>query len=364
VTFAFDRFRIAVRSRQATHVAWLAEFLSPWFAPGAAGPAAATVAFRVAPGGPGPPGAPGGRADPPTDVDCFVLDSRVVRHPAWPDPGGGWTVLDRELDALYRVGPERRRVAVIARGGPPAARVALMRVVRELAMVAALGAGAVLLHAGALVRGGAAVLLVGPKRAGKTTLLLRALAARGTAFMANDRVAVRPAGLVARGMPSIVSIRPEVLAALDRVGPHLRARGYHHAVTMAEARPPTEWRPGKGADLSPAQLCDVLGVAAAPAAPVRAVVFPAACPGLGRVCLEPLPGPAALPRLLDNLFGGRPTPASRLFGGDRLDRAAVAEAAEEGCRRILDGAPAFACRFDPTVLDEAGAATIIGAALG
>jgi hypothetical protein len=297
-------------------------------------------------------------------VDAFVLDGRVVRLPARTGSDGRRAVLDRELDAVYVVAPDATRVEIVAGGSIAAARVAFMRVVRELAASEARRHGALLLHAAALGLGGRAVLLVGPKRAGKTTLLLRALAIPGATFVANDRVVVGPGAMaVARGMPSIVAVRPEVLGALGAVGERVRVLGYRHDLTMAEARrsgatPP----PGGGADLTPAQLCDVLGVRAAAEDPIGAIVFPCATPGRGAPRLERLSAAAALPRLLDGLFGGPAAPVSAVFA-DPAGPAGDGATVPSRCRHLLDRVPAFLCPFDPAGADPAAVAAAIDGAL-
>jgi hypothetical protein len=364
--FTYGSFQGAVRTQESTHVAWLAEFLSPWFSVGAEVAHTVTVTFQTMPGAHEEAAAAWTRHANQTEVDCFVLDSRVVRHPAWRDLDGGWTIVDHELDAIYRVAPDAARVEVVAGGGPPAGRVALMRVVRELATAEVLRSGALLLHAAALVRDGQGILLIGPKRAGKTTLLLRALATPGTAFMANDRVvAGGTRDTVARGMPSIVSVRPEVLTPMVSVAARFRALGYHHTLTMAEARGAGSGQPpGGGADLSPAQLCDLLGVRATAAAPLRAMVFPFASPGLGQLSLKRLSAPAALLSLMDGLFGGHATPVSEVFARSPRNDHGHGSAAEQQCRLLLAHVPAFACRFDPTTLDDSAAARLIDHVLG
>ena len=81
----------------------------------------------------------------------------------------------------------------------PTARVALMRVVREYAMLYATQAGWLILHAAAVCVGGDAFVIAGPKRAGKTTLLLHALRNEQGAYVSNDRVALgaEPSGVTA-----------------------------------------------------------------------------------------------------------------------------------------------------------------------
>ena len=112
-------------------------------------------------------------------VAFFTLDSRLVRLPRW---NGGATdevvAFDEEFDVYYTVSEARRQVDVLARTLRPWGRVALLRVVRELAMEEAAADGGVFLHAAAFERDGIAYVIAGPKHAGKTTLLVHALDVR------------------------------------------------------------------------------------------------------------------------------------------------------------------------------------------
>lgn len=121
-------------------------------------------------------------------------------------------------------------------------RMTLMRVVRELASGAALAAGDVPLHASAVVAGGGATVFVGPKMAGKTTLLCHSLGHAGARYLANDRVFIDPVSGVARGMPTIVKLRAGTLP-------------------IGEAR------------FDPPELCAHLGVEAVGSAPVHRIVY-------------------------------------------------------------------------------------------
>jgi hypothetical protein len=69
-------------------------------------------------------------------------------------------------------------------------------------------------HASAFVVGGQAVLVIGEKGAGKTSMLLTALA-EGADFMSNDRVLLgqRDGAVVVRGLPHSVTVRAGTAAA-------------------------------------------------------------------------------------------------------------------------------------------------------
>ena len=147
-------------------------------------------------------------------IPFFTLDSRVVALPRWNPEGAEVTVaFDEEFEVFFTVCPARREVEVLARELRPWTRVALLRVVRELAMEEALLEGGVFLHAAAFERDGVTYVIAGPKNAGKTTLLTHALTCGEARFVANDRVLLLPSrdGYAVRGMPTLVSVRPGTL---------------------------------------------------------------------------------------------------------------------------------------------------------
>lgn len=350
-----------MRTGARAHLSWLAEFLVPWFAVGGDESGAdATVTFSVLSDREWAALRSHAGAGAPADVGCFVLDRGVVRHPAWRDGSGACTVLDPELDALYRVDPAARLVEISTGRHEQRARVALMRVVRELALAHAVRSGALPLHAAAVARASRGVLFVGPKRAGKTTLLLKALGVPGLDFVANDRVVAWTADGLARGMPSIVALRPEVLRGSASLARSLRQHGYHHAVTMTEARAGrVSQRTDGAADLTPAQLCDALGTTPTPEATIAAVVFPVASLDGRSSGLERVTPHEALPRMLDGVFGSRATAVSEVFGQLVGGEPAGLPATPERCRRLLARVSAFVCRFDPRTLDAADAAAMV-----
>ena len=208
--FRYLRSDTLVDTQTSSHVRWLRDCLEPHFRSEPAHDGNWHVAFstdpdrfrrvmaqRIPTGG--------------ETVPFFTLDTRLVALPRWNAPGAEVTVaFDEEFDVFFSVCPARRKVEVLARELRPWARVALLRVVRELAMEEAVVENGVFLHAAAFERDGVAYVIAGPKNAGKTTLLIHALTNGGARFLANDRVLLLPSpkGYAVRGMPTLVSIRP------------------------------------------------------------------------------------------------------------------------------------------------------------
>jgi hypothetical protein len=306
--FAYRGLRVDVRSAERADIAWLTEFLRPWFEVGRDVAPHVTVELtvdadrhRALAGSHQPPGQ--------GELACFALDTRMATHPFWRKPDGSTTIFDRESQVFYRMSAAGRRIEIVSAWSGGTARVATMRVIREVAMGHAIHAGALVLHAAGVALGDAGVLIAGPKRAGKTTLLVHLLQGEGARFVANDRVLIdlagpRPWG---GGLPSIVGLRPETLTMFPTLARRIRARRYSYVLTLTEAR--TSARPGfppradRGADVTPAQLCDALGVDAVAEVPVAAIVFPRVRRGARGIALEPLSPEAALGRLGASLFG-------------------------------------------------------------
>jgi hypothetical protein len=305
-------FRVRARSTDPAHLAWLAEFMSPWFSAlnhGRRVDAMVTLECdadkhaRLLSTAPPP--------ETTSRIDTFVLDSRVVRHPVWREQDAERLLLDEELGVFYRVSRRQPRVQIVARNDHASARVALMRVVRELAMIHARHAGRPLLHAAALEIDGRGIALVGPKRSGKTTLLLHLLRAPGARFVANDRVFVNLDGSPPQltGLPSIVALRAGTLELFPEFA--ARAGGLRYAFwqTRAEARRNDgEHTLAEGTDITPRQLCDLARVEPAVHAPLAALVFPqangAGSERRGRPGIERLDPAMAERRLRESLFGG------------------------------------------------------------
>ena len=350
--FTYRGLQIDAWSAEPSHIAWLTEFLEPWLPVGRGAPPHVTVALTVdadryrALGSAYPrPGQ--------SPVACFVLDTRTVSHPLWREPDGSSTILDQEFRVFYRVSPAARRVEIVTAWSDGSARIALMRVIRELAMDHARRAGVVVLHAAAVALGEVGLLIAGPKHAGKTTLLVHALEEEGARLVTNDRALVDLSGggeVRCAGLPSIVGLRPGTLAMFPALSERLRARRYSYVLTLDEgrtcAREGFPERDDGGADLTPAQLCDALGVEAVAEVTAGALVFPRIAPGVRGIALEPLPPAAALARVTESLFGGGVTLREPSVFGALLDGpAAPADALAERARQLVTRVACFDCRL-------------------
>jgi hypothetical protein len=352
--YRFYGTRIAVTSDEAAVLRWLDEFLVPSFEAWEGPEADFTVRVRTAASAYAEL-APTRPPDPLPLLPCFALDREVVQHPSW--TASGRTLLaDGKLGALYSLG--ERRVDVVAAPAASAFRAAVMRVVREIAATCALASAERLqLHTAALERAGRALLVAGPKGAGKTTVLGYLGAEPGVRILANDRafVAAAAEGFEVRGVPTMVSIRPATLGFLPRLArgvPDVERPGH---LTLAEADAALAERGELGEPrrirLSPAQLARQLGAPLAASAALAAVAFPDAAADPGALAVERL-GPAeAARRLPGALFGvesgkAEPTAFERLCGASRpagADRCAVeALAARVPCFSLRIGSARYA----------------------
>ena len=182
-------------------------------------------------------------------------------------------------------------VDVLAETERPYARMALMRVLRELASSHGSSLGELPIHGAAVAAGEGVTLFVGEKGAGKSTLLVHALMHEGTRYVSNDRAFVRLGSGAPRayGMPTIVSLREGTLALSERLRDAVSSGAWHYGSTVSEARANRvmrtlaegtglRWPPG----LSPAQLCALLRVEPIAGGELARIVFPEICPTQGR----------------------------------------------------------------------------------
>jgi len=293
---------------------WLAEFLTPWFEIGAPGKGEFTV--RLTSSAPAVAELERRQAAATCHpVACFALDSQVVSLPGWVEEDGGTVIGDSGRGCFYLV--RRRSVEIVARPGLRRVRVGLMRVVRELAAARMLAQGNVLdFHTAAFAVGERAVLLVGPKGGGKTTLLVSVLASGRATLVANDRVFVDASGRPGQafGVPTLVSLPDGTLQLfpnLRRGFPKCPARLHtaelesHDAATLEDDDAPPVFA------LSPTQLARRLGVPAVRGGPIAAIVFPEICSAADAWSLEPVvPADGAI-RLRECLYGSRSGSRSR-----------------------------------------------------
>lgn len=146
-------------------------------------------------------------------VPGTVLD--VVRLPLLPPTSAFARFADAQLYDLTVLSQDET-IVVAGRGGPPVF-LAGVRALRNVAATIWNARGGVYLHAAALDMGGEGILLLGPRRAGKTSQVCGLLARSGAAFISNDRALLFSDGTLV-GVPVAVNLRAGTLkrfAALE-----------------------------------------------------------------------------------------------------------------------------------------------------
>jgi hypothetical protein len=321
---------------------------------------------------------------------CFGLDTEVVHLPAW-EQDGALHLHDKRRSCVLIVGrPGPGDVTLVVDPATVGRRLPLFRTVRELAAETWRRRPRRLqLHAAALAVDGEALLLAGPKHAGKTTLLVHALAAEGARYIANDRVALQlgadagntgtgfagAGGVLARGMPTVVSLRLGTLLRYPRL-----LAGVPDSQHLAQLND-AEWEEarqrggqvvaGDGVRFSPGRFCAQLGTTAVAGAPLGALLFCRIDAGVPGRTLERLSPAAARAELQACLYGAgaessEPTVLAELVSACLSDagagtgassgaRAATAAHAGDDTAASLDAlaarVPAYACRLGPGAYD-------------
>jgi hypothetical protein len=330
----FEGLVFRIRCGTRADLTWLIEFLTPQFAPAKAARAHWTITMRTATRTCAAR-AKQFRTARTIQLVSYALDTRTLTVPAFRSGPHRLTALDEVYRVVYDIDTARRTIAILR----PAhnwknSRIALMRVVRELAMNEASARGGLLVHGGAFLLGGKAVIISGPKGAGKTTSLLQALGQPGVRYVSNDRMLVteRRGAMRCRGIPTIISIRSGSLKSAPSLAASLPRSGYVCYLTIREAtrrrREPARPDRERRYSISPAQLCALMETPATPGARLSAMLFPVIKPRKGGARLRPLGQRAASRRVATGLFrAGLPearNPAFTAADGPRGPNAARA----------------------------------------
>jgi hypothetical protein len=330
----------------AQPVRWLQEFVEPQFAARDAGVPDETIRFVVDPAAHARLLACGPH---PQDLRraCVTLDSGIVSGRVWQAPDAAEVVFEEPREVFYRRPPhESRVVEVITARDTAAARVGFMRVLREYAMLYASRAGWLLLHAAAVSVGEDTFVIPGPKKAGKTTLLLHALCNEGGTYVSNDRVAlqIEPGTITVHGIPTIMSIRLESTTWFPGLASKLAGvrSGPGAPAPPSEARADAAPAPPSKHSLSPAQLCEIVGARSRAAAGVTALLYPEVGAARDGASIEALGTEQALDALRGALFRSCPTDGMfRIAGG------VAAMPDSETAAQIVARVPSFRCRLGP-----------------
>ncbi len=211
-------------------------------------------------------------------VPFFGFDGHSADFQSW--SGGKPRVYDQELDFFYALTDSAGRIEILARHWKPSIRIALLRLLRELVTQRLSGQSYIHMHAAAFESQGRGFLICGPRRAGKTSLLLHLLGPDTTRYLANDRAVIYPDtsdGMRISGMPTVVSIRKRTLGLFADLG----LEGMRHwlaRMTLDEALaspiPDDLTKHPEALSLSPAHLCHWLQVSASAQASMSGVLFP------------------------------------------------------------------------------------------
>tara|TARA_R110000823_G_scaffold295738_3_gene415587 strand:- start:36502 stop:37599 length:1098 start_codon:yes stop_codon:yes gene_type:complete len=301
--FGYEGVTIRVESQSASDLAWMREFFHPWFDRSQAAPDVC-VEYRVDPERFREVYARGQRG---ALVPMFMMDTHVIHHPLWSATCQPHLIYEEDLCLFTSV--DEQRVTVLAERRQPRSRVHLMRVVRELAMGAAQARGGRFLHASAVAMDGRAIVMIGRRMAGKTSLLTYLLANLDARLLTNDRLLVleKSGNVELRGMPTIVSVRNSMLPLFPALEEQIRRRHFTTRLTLEECRQADDSvfdnrHPDKKV-LSPAQFCAAMSSGTERSASAGVLLFPRQSGSPGGIELRRMSEAETLLALEDGLFG-------------------------------------------------------------
>lgn len=312
----------------------------------------------------------GGRHDDAVEaqsIPCFALEQRVSELPAR-RVGRTTAIVDEYFGVGYDVGPDV--VTVRPLRSTARLRVATFRVVRELAVAQAHSAISIDLHAAGVAHRGQVALLIGPKRAGKTTTLIQLASCGGAAMVTNDRalVARTPTGWDVRGVPTLVNVRRSTQTRVPHLFQQLPAIDHLLDLTVAEVAAlgvdgAKRTEPGDLA-LSPAQLAGALGAARVGGGPLGCIAIVSVDELVEGFHLRRLEPKDAAAQIGENRFGASTEPRSAT--AFEIALGADPPASEPGLlAAVAEEVPSYELRVGPRLLDEAQmAASLLNALAG
>jgi hypothetical protein len=287
---------------------------------------------------------------------CFALEQQLVHLPVWASPRGEWLVYDEEFNVFYRRIAGAPHVHLLTPPANGAARIGLMRAVREFATKQAWRWGLVV-HAAGFAIGDDGFVAAGAKGTGKTSLLTHMLRHPEARFLSNDRVQLSLADgwPVIRGLPTLVSLRRESLALFPALRDQLSGRSYQHELGLGEApaTPSVARFANGGRSLSPPQFCELLGIRRADQAGLAGVLFPRVTGAGGGIGIERLSAEDGGARLAKALFRrGLSVHAAGLFDLEVKDSVSPEGPVEEQCRAVASRIPCFEWRLGLDAYDD------------
>lgn len=344
--FACRGLTIDVSSNQAGDVDWLVENITPQFRRTRSAVSDFTVRLRADDARFRQLDLRGPHRDGDT-LSVFAFDVKLVHQPVWNADDDRLVVFDREFRVFYIIDRSRAAIEVVARPAKRWARIALFRVVRELAMGQAVRTGDLVMHSAAFAVRDLNFLISGPKNAGKTTLLIHALEDQRVRLISNDRTLVfrRHGEFEVLGLPTVVKVRPGTLGLFPELGDASR-RCLDACDTLSEIKHGAKSEPS-GDDsgplvLSPAQFRSLLSCEFAPGGRPAAIVYPRVQHETRGLRLQRLGPEEALHDVRNGIFGAsRPQKPPSLFAS--LAGAAAPSTTEDLYRMIAYSVPTFRC---------------------
>lgn len=192
------------------------------------------------------------------EVLATVHVLRVAEENHKPDGYEGYSVRARSEASAH--------IEVVASDDMALAR-GVLAFARSVFKVLAIQQGGTNLHAGCVVRGDDAVLILGERMAGKTTAIIAAVSTGGLRFLGNDQVVLMRDGGVPRvlGYPALVKVRLSSASILHSVPWHLSLWRQADDVRLGAALQTAVFVPGT--------LYPAVGSSVTAQARLRAVVF-------------------------------------------------------------------------------------------
>ena len=212
-------------------------------------------------------------------VNCFLLDNRAIQLPRFNISEHKSVIFDDNFQVFYLINEDKSEIHLWTVTNNFRARIALMRVIRELTMNYLMGEGSLIIHGSAFVSDRKAIITVGNKGAGKTTFLLHNLQAEKHQYLSNDRLFISKTNeeYLVKGIPTIAAILPSTLEILPNIKSRLDSSFFQTKFTIEEAKksckPPQTSKNGK-IGITPAQLCQITDTVPISEAKAWAIIFP------------------------------------------------------------------------------------------
>jgi hypothetical protein len=360
--FRYEGHEVAVRCTRASDLRWLAGFFACGFAEVPIDGPDHTVELvvdtsrfdRLS---------DAGRDEGHQTVVGFAQDASSVRFERWASISGHLWFRDLTKPHFFGISDNATQVEILAREWTGDCRIALMRVVRELSMNHVVATGGTILHSSAVQVHRGVIAMCGPKRSGKTTLLLSLLRTGRASYLSNDRCVLRAGNdqPMIRGLPTLVSIRKGCLDHFPSMRRRLRDVRPELATWAADPNVPTLAGAQKRTKfvLSPPELAQLLGgYPQVENGPLQALLFPRVTDSPSRLTVIRLDAAEALERFRKGLFrASQPSLLGDVFvsvseGGTGIS---ALESAADIESQVVQQVPCFECQLGggsaPTIED-------------